>query len=477
MAAPTDKPADPASPPQPLHLITGDLVLAEPEARRIAEVLAKAAGCEVEEHRRPPRLGPILDDLKTFSLFATAKVLLVVDSAVLADRTAAAALVDDAAGVLPFEADGASSQLAHRERHAASRLLQALRLFNLDPLKGSAEALLDELPPWALEGAPAKGKRKRTKKAVEQLRRDLVPLLEAARDSGLVGWAEDEATALAAILGDTLPPGHCLVLAERSVADDHPVVKALAERKTLVRVGTVAGTKDGGWAGLDKLVRHLEQETGVGIDRPALDELARRTLRQEGDWRSKEGAEADSTARFAGEYRKLADMTREGRIGKDLVARVVLDRGQEDVWAILDAIGAGKGGPALTRMRRLLSSTEDPVGERLKFFGLLAVFCRQLAAIRGMVRSERIPPTERNYGRFKTQIAPRLQAELPAGVKNPLAGLHPYRLHRAYLAAARLPEATANELPWRVLETEWMLKGESRDAEAALSQLVVRLVG
>jgi DNA polymerase III delta subunit len=460
---------------QPVYLVAGDLVLAEPEARQIAEARARAAGCTLEEHRRPARLGPLLDDLRTFSLFGTAKVMLVVDSAVLADRGAAAGLLDDAAEVVPLSAPG-EGELSHRERRAASRLLQAFRLFDLDPLRGEPATLLKELPDWALEGAPAKGKRKRAKKAVAQLREDLLPLLEAAREAGLVGWAEDDAAALAALLTEGgMPDGHALILTERSVAKDHPLVVALKERKAFKAVGTVGATRDGGWEGLDLLAAQLRKETGVEIARDALGELAKRTLRQEGDWRSQEGAEADSTARFAGEYRKLASMARGGRIDRKLVADTVRDRGQEDVWGILDAIGAGRGDQALTRMRRLLASTDDTVGERLKFFGLLASFCRQLTAIRGMMGTARVPAGERSYPRFKNAIAPALQAELAAGVKNPLAGLHPYRLHRAYLAACRLGETTANHLPWHVLETEKMLKGDSRDAEAALSQLVARI--
>ena len=85
-----------------------------------------------------------------------------------------------------------------------------------------------------------------------------------------------------------------------------------------------------------------------------------------------------------------------------------------------------------------------------------------------------VEPGQRNYNRFKTQLAPRLQADVEAG-ENPLKGLHPYRLHRAYLAASRMSPQLVSVLPWRVLETELRMKGESRDAEAALTLLVSQL--
>jgi hypothetical protein len=55
--------------------------------------------------------------------------------------------------------------------------------------------------------------------------------------------------------------------------------------------------------------------------------------------------------------------------------------------------------------------------------------------------------------------------------------MHPFRLHRAYLAAGRLPRGVAEKLPAWVLETELEIKGESSDPDVALSHLVARLAG
>jgi len=479
--------------PRPVWLVHGDLVLAEPAAERLAAALAVAAGlagAAVETHRRPPSLAPLLADLRTFSLFVPAKVVLAVDTAVLADRAAAALLVDDAREALPLPAGFDDRPLNARERLAASRLLQALRLFDVDPEEGPAASAVGRLPEWVLEGG--KGGRKR--KASDDLRAGLAALLEGARREGMRGWGSGDLAELSDVVQGGLPPGRALVLAERTVAAGHPLLALLEERGTVARLAELEAARGGAWEGLADLARELERQTGVAIQRDALDELARRTLRQAGDSRkgggSSGGARAESTARFAAEYRKLANLARArgeaapidrggaARIDRRLVEGSVEDRGEEDVWQLMDAVALGRSGEALDRLRRLLAGSDDPLQARLAFFGLFASFCRQLTAIRGMMRVARVPAGEENYSRFKDRWAPALQGELalPEGrAKNPLAGLHPFRLHRAYLAASRLPERLLAHLPADVLDAELRLKGESGEADAALAEIVVRV--
>jgi hypothetical protein len=471
-----------------ITLIHGDLVLAEPAAARLAESLARPAGCTVETHRRPPTLAPLLQDLRTFSLFSAAKVALAVDTAVFADRAAAGELLDEAAEAVP--AAGAGRPLAARERRGASLLLQALRLFAIDPEAGSPEQAVAALPDWALEGGAAsrrgRGGRARGKRQVEELRAGLAVLLEAARREAIHGHWESDLAELGALVGGLeggLPPGHALVFAERAVAADHPLVRRLSAQGAVLGVGDVESER-GAWEGLGLLAAELERSTGVALTRDALEELGRRTLRQAGDRRGGGGrrggaVDADSTARFAAEYRKLALLAAGagetgGRVDRKLVEEAVEDRGEEDVWQLLDAIAASRGGDALGRLRRLLAGADEPASARLAFFSLLASFCRQLTAIRGIMRVTGVPPGEANYARFKSRLAPELQGELEQG-KNPLAGLHPFRLHRAYLAASRLPEPFLARLPADILETELQLKGESGEPDAALALLIARL--
>jgi hypothetical protein len=463
--------------PGPCYLVAGDRVVAEPTAERLAEALGRKFGCEPVVHRRPARLLPLLDDLKTFSLFDPAKVIVAVESSVLADLTAAAALIDQAVAVLPVDP---TVELSSRERDAAIHLLQAVRLFQLDPYQGAAEQVLAELPDWAFQGEGSLKKsggrrRARSKKQVRQLREQSVALLEAAREAGLAGRAEGAAQAVGEILRGGLPDGHVLILAESSVSKDHPLVAAFQKRGALIAVGRVeAGRR--GWEGLSSLTAELERETGVGIDGRAAAELARRTLRRQADRRgSRNEVDADSTARLAAEYRKLAEMTSGARIDLETVESVVQDRGEEDVWKILDEIGGGRAGSANSRLRRHLATSDDPMATRLSFFALLATYCRHLTAIDGALERAQLPRGERNFNRFKSAIAPGLQRDLPDEAKNPLAGLHPFRLHKAYLAASRLPKERVAGLPDRVLEVEMCLKGESRSPESALELLVAEI--
>jgi DNA polymerase III delta subunit len=461
------------APAEPVYLVTGDTLLAEPLGQRLAAAIAAKIGCQVETYRHPASLAPLLADLRVYSLFATGKVVLVVDSAVLADRAAAADLIDDAAAVLPL----AGAQLGPREREAASRLLQAIHLFGDDAGRDAADTLA-AVPDWAFQGGRAhkrsRGDRGRTKKQVEELRQALAPLLEGGLAAGLAGWAEGDVAELSTVVASGLPPGHTLVLVESTVAADHPLIARWQAVGAIADAGRLEAERRGGWSGLDMVAAELARETGATIAGDALAELARRTLKR-GEGRSGGGLDPTSAGRLAAEYRKLAGLVGAGgRIGLAEVEESVEDRGDEDVWQLLDAVAAGKLGEALGRLRRFVQGAEDPLAARLSFFSLLAGFCRQLTALAGLMKLLGVPPGERSFDRFKTRLAPGLQGEIPGG-KNPLAALHPFRLHRAYLAVSRMRPELLVALPWHVLETELELKGESTDADAALSQLIARI--
>lgn len=456
--------------PSPLYLVRGDRPLAEPTAQRLAAGLAALWSTEPTTLRHPDDLADVVADLRTYSLFAEGKVVVAVGTGVLADRAAAAELLAEARAELPFA--GGAAELAGRARGAALALLRVLRLYDLDAAAEGPEAALARLPA-ALFAPAGRGRAKAT--AAGDPRAELAPLLAAAVEAGLRGLGEGEVSLLADLVRDGLPDRHALVLVESAAADEHPLVAVLARRGALLDAGRLSSERGGAIAGLDRLVAELARETGATIRPAAAQELARRTLRSEGRRGAEGELDADSTERFGAELRKLAMLAGGRAIEPADVEAHVEDRGEEDVWQILDAVAAGKGGEALARLERRLAGAEDPDGERLAFFGLLAGFARQLVAVRGLAAATGVRGGETSYPRFKNDLAPRLQGAVEGLAKNPLAGLHPFRLHRVYLAAGRLRESDAERLPARVLETERRMKGDSGEAGAALADLVLAL--
>lgn len=469
---------------QPVYLVIGEQVLATREATRIAEALAAAAGCEVAVHKGAAgaELGTILADLFTFSLFEPAKVGLVEASAEFADRDAAAELIDEAAKVLGDDyglVGGAGERLSVAERKAAGPLLQTLRLFGIDPATGAAEEAIASLPDSALAGGKSQrigGRRGRPKKERVQLARGLSALLEAARAEDLTGWSTSNLAELDRAAEGGLPEGHALVFAERSVDRKHPLVLRLFERNSAFEVEQLAFDRSGKTTGLDPVVAELERETGVRIEPAAAQELARRTLRKEG-W-GPSVADAASAARFAAEYRKIAAgmPAGAGRIDRATVEESVVDRGEQDVWDVFNAMEGGKPGAALAAFRRYLDSAADEQGERFRFLSLLAGRCQQLAAVHGLAMAHSLPEAG-NYNGFKARVLPKLMAAWPGAVRKP----GPWPLFHMYKAAMarRSPEAVSamSELPWKVLEAEIRLRGGSGEGTAALEALVLAVAG
>lgn len=460
---------------EPVYLVHGDRALAEPAGMRLARALGESLRCAPRVVRRPDSLAEVIADLRTFSLFGDGKVVVVVESGVLADRGTAAALLDEIRAELPWS--GGRAELSGGAREAAQRLLQVLRLHDIDPRAAAPERVLAALPEAVLAGKTRAARGRAV--AGAELREALVPLLAAALEAGLRGIGEEDASQVADLLRDGLPDRQALVLVESAVAEEHPLVAALTRRHASLAAGRLAADRGGRWEGLATLAAELERETGAGIERGALAELARRTLRAEGARGAPSGAiDADSAARLAGEYRKLAalvGLAAGGRIDLAAVEESVEDRGEQDVWALLDAIGAGRAADALALLARRLAGAEDRMAERLSIFALLATYARRLVAAEGVARAAGIERGVGHFARFRDAIAARLVAPVEGVKANPLAGQKPFPLHRIYLAASRLPADRAARLPALVLATERRLKGDSGEPESALAELVLEL--
>ena len=102
---------------------------------------------------------------------------------------------------------------------------------------------------------------------------------------------------------------------------------------------------------------------------------------------------------------------------------------------------------SLFRIRRWLDGADNEIEARLYLFGQIASFCQRLSAISGILESTGLPSRERNYNRFKSQVAPKLKQGIPGSGVSPLARLHEFPLHRAYLAASRYDPRRLRRLP------------------------------
>jgi len=444
-----------------VHLIVGNLTLAEPKARQLAETLAKGDPYTLARHKES--LASVLDDLETFSLFGEAKVVIAFETALLADRSAASGLVDSA---LDDPVVDPTSPLTSRQRWCATRLYSVLNLFAIDPFAGSASELIADLPDEILKGASGRLGAARVAERREQLTR----LLQAAREQEVAAHAEAVVERLATAMELGFPPGHHLILIESTVDATHPLAVRLKDRGAAIGVGEVTAQRQGGWQGADRLAATLAEETGTKAEPAATKELAERTLKRKA--RDRSGVvDAASAARFAAEYRKLATLV-DGDIAVADVRRVVTDRGDQDVFQIMDAVGAGRSGEALHKFSRYLDAATDPEAARLGFFAQLAEFCRHLAWIEARLAETGAQRGMTNYPQFKQRLAPVIAAE------NDVDGLHkihPFRLHKAYLAASRLPSGCGAGLPEKVLVAERRIKGDSRSPNLAVDVLLADL--
>ncbi|WP_288433386.1 DNA polymerase III subunit delta [uncultured Deinococcus sp.] len=152
-------------------------------------------------------------------------------------------------------------------------------------------------------------------------------------------------------------------------------------------------------------------------------------------------------AGIAGEMNKLALLG--GPLGREEVARVVGREPPGDSFAMLGAATAGRPGEALTQLRRLLASGEDP-------FRLMGAVVWQYSLI------ARCVALLQEEGRVtEAAAATRL-------------GAKPYPVKKALEVARRLNETRIRGHLTRILDADLAMK-RGQDADAALERLIIQL--
>ncbi|UBV43735.1 DNA polymerase III subunit delta [Deinococcus taeanensis] len=152
-------------------------------------------------------------------------------------------------------------------------------------------------------------------------------------------------------------------------------------------------------------------------------------------------------AGIAGELNKLALL--DGPFTREAVRRVVGREPPGDSFAMLGAATAGKPGEAVTQLRRLLASGEDP-------FKLMGAVVWQYSLV------ARCVALQQEGGRVTEQVAAQR------------LGVKPYPAKKALEVARRLNEARIRAHLNRILDADLAMK-RGLDAGVALERLIVQL--
>ncbi|GGK88651.1 DNA polymerase III subunit delta [Deinococcus radiotolerans] len=152
-------------------------------------------------------------------------------------------------------------------------------------------------------------------------------------------------------------------------------------------------------------------------------------------------------AGIAGELNKLALL--DGPFTRDAVQRVVGREPPGDSFAMLGAATTGRPGEAVTQLRRLLASGEDP-------FKLMGAVVWQYSLV------ARCVALQQEGGRVTEQVAAQR------------LGVKPYPAKKALDVARRLNEAKIRTHLGRILDADLAMK-RGLDAGVALERLIVQL--
>ncbi len=317
--------------PAPVHLLDGDPFLTLRAARRLAEALVpeERRSLNVVELDAAASPAEVAAELSTAGLFGGAKAVVLVEPAFLQASEDSAEAFERARRMW---GEG-------RQREAARRLLA------LAAKAGWSAADLD--PGGDGAAAPDAWKRELGIELDEPGRAFVSEAARFALDRDMKA-ARDDASALDALLGRGLPPGHALIVAAGKVDGRLPLVKKLAAAGRRL---TLAVEKEGRWdaqrPALGPVVASLLAGGGKELDRAAEDRRAELV--------------GDDVRVLAAELAKLAAYVGDRRIiGAADVEAVVARVAPDPFFALGNAVEARDLGAALGVLGRSLADGASP---------------------------------------------------------------------------------------------------------------------
>ena len=373
-------------------------------ARRSEARRGPCAG-RMKSRTSQPTCGPI-------SLFADGKVVAVVESGVFADRTTAATLFEEIRQQLPWS--GGAGQLTGKARDAATRLLQVLRLFDVDPAAVGPERAMAALP-----GGAARRERRRAVAARRKGRtsRSCAPgscrCSTPATPRVSSGLGDSAASLVADLVRDGLPDRHALILIESAVAPGPSGAGAAHPPRAVAFAGEITAGKGG-----------LRRPAGAGERARARDRSGNRPHRSRGagEANSRVSRRASARAGRSTRTRRRAlpastassPRSRAARRSRPpwsnqnskIAGRRTLSR--SSTRSATAGRGSAREAGALPRQRRRPARGAPDVLRQAR---------RVSAAHRRRPRQSPRRCASRaasaRYGRFSTQLAPKLQGEVP----------------------------------------------------------------
>lgn len=384
-------------------------------------IVASHPSIAVETFDPGTELAAIVDSYRTYSLFASQRLLIVPEVNAFVSAKEIAALLEKALG------DWRSAKTDRKRASSAAKLLHALGLAGAD-LEMTDRQIASVL---GLEDAA------------------LVEMLAFCRTTGKkAGRGEDDAALLTDAVARGGAPGTILLLRTGELPRDSATIDLIDKQGAVVACDL---TREEFVAALDQAISGIASETGVRFEPRAVAALRQR-LGIERVLADKFSREVPDLRLAVSEAERLATLAGGGgRVTADLVEREIARLEGGARYELGSLFTEGKTLEAVAKLRELVAQArrEDAKAPAEVLYGRflfpLADELRQMIAIRSWARAAGIDLRQpMPYNRFRDAIAEKLGESMKAfGIVRQRP--HPFPLHKKWEAARSQSDAALFE--------------------------------
>jgi DNA polymerase III delta subunit len=428
--------------PAPVYLLIGEPFQTEAAARALIDVLVpaerRALNLEIYDGRATS-IGPVLDSLRMFGLFAGTKVVWVREPALFA------------AGEKRGDVTSALFAAWEEDRIAEA----AERLLVLAAHAGWPD---ERFVSASWQSLPASDELSLFGRGLEPGERDVLPAIAArARERGVPSAHRDEGGLFEAFLAGGVPAGNVLIFSAAAVDRRKRVIKTLHEAGRVIEL-TLARERSGalGVESVERLVAQIFSIHGKRVE-PA----ARRLIGERA---------GNEPALLAGEIEKLCLYVGDATLVREADVRESMrDLAESWIFDFTRALAQRRAAEAIALCRKLFAAGEHP----LRLMAMIAREIRLLLLARdcltGSLAGSFGPNTQ--YNTFRDRLMPRFgDAEREA-----FAGVHPYALYQNLQNASRFGSARLRRALLALHRLDVRLKSGAGDPHILLEAFVLDL--